>query len=192
MVILAQSSNYQNCIKKTNKIPEYARDFKNEYLFIRGINKTCEKFVKKLDVDAKIFDTPQAYQLMLHFRRFLKAKELGYLDHNSEFKFEESDINFIESLELQLDDYMDLFYDIDSGKFNQERYDSYEYKNLVEFNDCFERFKSKVYVKEMTYSDFERNINLLDSDDEYDIFLPDSDSDDEYDIFLPDSDSDSD
>ena len=70
---------------------------------------------------------------MLHFRRFLKAKELGYLDDNSEFKFEESDINFIESLELQLDDYMDLFYDIDSGKFNQERYDSYEYKNLVEF-----------------------------------------------------------
>ena len=66
---------------------------------------------------------------MLHFRRFLKAKELGYLDDNSEFKFEESDINFIESLELQLDDYMDLFYDIDSGKFNH----SYEYKNLVEF-----------------------------------------------------------
>ena len=42
----------------------------------------------------------------------------------------------------------------------------------------------------MTYSDFERKINLLDSDDEYDIFLPDRDSDDEYDIFLPDSDSD--
>ena len=168
MGILEHSSNYQNCIKKTNKIPEYARDFKNEYLFIRGINKTSEKFVKKLDVDVKIFDTPQAYQLMLYFRRFVKAKELGYLDDNSEFKFEESDINFIDSLELQLDDYMDLFYDIDSGKFNQERYDSYEYKNLVEFNDCFERFKSKVYIKEITYSDFERDINLLDSDDEFD------------------------
>ena len=150
-----------------NKIPEYAREFKNEYLFIRGINKTCEKFVKKLDVDAKIFDTHQAYQLMLYFRRFVKAKELGYLD-NSEFKFEQSDINFIDSLELQLDDYMDLFYDIDSGKFNQERYDSYEYKNLVEFNDCFKIFKSKVYIKEMTYSDFECDINLLDSDDEFD------------------------
>ena len=168
MGILEHSSNYQNCIKKTNKIPEYARDFKNEYLFIRGINKTSEKFVKKLDVDVKIFDTPQAYQLMLYFRRFVKAKELGYLDDNSEFKFEESDINFIDSLELQLDDYMDLFYDIDSGNFNQERCDSYEYKNLVEFNDCFERFKSKVYIKEITYSDFERDINLLDSDDEFD------------------------
>ena len=173
MVIRGQ----QNYISGTNKIPEYARDFKNEYLFIRGINKTCEKFVKKLDIDAKIFDTPQAYQLMLHFRRFLKAKELGYLDDNSDFKFE-SDVNFIESLELQLDDNMELFYDLDSGKFKQERYDSYEYKSLVEFNDCFERFKSKVYIKEMTYSDFERNINLLDSDDdEYDMFLPDSDSD---------------
>ena len=168
MGILEHSSNYQNCIKKTNKIPEYARDFKNEYLFIRGINKTSEKFVKKLDADVKIFDTPQAYQLMLYFRRFVKAKELGYLDDNSEFKFEESDINFINSLELQLDDYMDLFYDIDSGNFNQERFDSYEYKNLVEFNDCFERFKSKVYIKEITYSDFERDINLLDSDDEFD------------------------
>ena len=96
---------------------------------------------------------------MLYFRRFVKAKELGYLDDNSEFKFEESDINFIDSLEWQLDD---------SGKFNQKRYDCYEYKNLVEFNDCFERFKSKVYIKEITYSDFERDINLLDSDDELD------------------------
>ena len=60
---------------------------------------------------------------MLYFRRFVKAKELGYLEDSSEFKFEESDINFIDSLELQLDDYMDLFYDIDSGKFNHERYD---------------------------------------------------------------------
>ena len=128
MVILAQTSNFQNCIKKTNKIPEYAREFKNEYLFIRGINKTCEEFVKKLDLDAKIFDTPQAYQRMLYFRRFLKAKEFGYVDDNSEFKFEESDVNYIDSLGLQLDDYMDLFYDLDSGKFNQERYDSDEYK----------------------------------------------------------------
>ena len=61
---------------------------------------------------------------------------------------------------------MDLFYDIDSGKFNPERYDSYEYKNLAEFNDCFERSKSKVFIKEITYSDFERDINLLHSDDE--------------------------
>ena len=48
----------------------------------------------------------------------------------------------------------------------------------------------------MTYSDFERTINILDSDDELDIFLPDSDSDsdgvdsDDLEVILSDSDSD--
>ena len=28
-----------------NKVPEYVKDFKNEYLFIRGINKEMEGFV---------------------------------------------------------------------------------------------------------------------------------------------------
>ena len=49
MVILEHSSNFQNCIKKTNKIPEYAMEFKNEYLFIRGINKEMDNFVVKSD-----------------------------------------------------------------------------------------------------------------------------------------------
>ena len=35
MGILAKTSNYQNCIKRTNIIPDYARDYKNEYLFVR-------------------------------------------------------------------------------------------------------------------------------------------------------------
>ena len=92
---------------------------------------------------------------------------------------------------------MDLFYDLDSGKFDQKKYEN-EYPNLREFYECFERFKSKVYIKEITYSDFERNINILDSDDELDIFLPDSDSDsdsdgvdsDDLEVILSDSDSD--
>ena len=43
MGILAQTSNYQKFIKKTNKIPDYAREYRNECLFIRGID-TCFKF----------------------------------------------------------------------------------------------------------------------------------------------------
>ena len=42
MGILAHFSNYQNFIKNNNIIPDYAIDYKNEYLFIRGIDKTCE------------------------------------------------------------------------------------------------------------------------------------------------------
>ena len=55
MGILAQTSNFKNCIKKTIKIPEYAKDFRNEYLFIIGINKEFEKFVKRLDLEGEVF-----------------------------------------------------------------------------------------------------------------------------------------
>ena len=52
MGILTQTSNVQKCVKVTNKIPEYARDFRNEYLFVRGINKACGDFINKYELDA--------------------------------------------------------------------------------------------------------------------------------------------
>ena len=167
MGILEQSSNYQNCIKKTNKIPEYARDFKNEYLFIRGINKTCEDFVKRLDIEGKVINTPQAHKLMLYFRRFLKAQELDYVKDISEFYFKESDVNFIESLELQIDDYMDIFYDPDSYKFDQEKYEN-DNSGLKEFYESFSKFKDKIKIEEITFSDFKNSLNFLDSDSDSD------------------------
>ena len=106
----------------------------------------------------------------------MKAQELDYLKDISEFYFEESDVNYIDSLELQLDDYMDLFFDLDSYEYDEEKYEN-EYPGLREFSECFERFKNKINIKEITYSDFERQIKILDSDDEYEIFLSDSDSD---------------
>ena len=163
MGILEHSSNQQKCIKKTNKIPEYARDFKNEYLFVRGINKTCEEFVKRLDIEGKVINTPQAHKLMLHFRRFLKAQELDYLKDISEFYFKESDVNFIESLELQIDDYMDIFYDPDSYKFDQEKYEN-DNSGLKEFHESFSKFKDKIKIEEITFSDFKNSLNFLDSD----------------------------
>ena len=171
MVVLAHSSNYQNCIKKTNKIPEYARDFKNEYLFIRGINKECENFVKRLDEEGKIFSSPQAKKLIFYFNKFLKAQELDYLKDISELYLKESDVNFIESLELNVDDYMDIFYDPDSYKFDQEKYEN-DNSGLKEFFESFSKFKDKIKIEEMTFSDFKDSLNFLDSDSD-----SDSDSD---------------
>ena len=67
MGILEQSSNFQNCIKKTNKIPEYARDFRNEYLFIRGIDKACGEFIKRLDFGEDLFISSQANNLLTYY-----------------------------------------------------------------------------------------------------------------------------
>ena len=40
----------KNCVRSLNsKIPEYAMDFKNEYLFIRGINKEFKYVVENIN-----------------------------------------------------------------------------------------------------------------------------------------------
>ena len=37
--------------KRKNKIPEYAKDFKNEWLYIKGINKKCGDILSKKNFD---------------------------------------------------------------------------------------------------------------------------------------------
>ena len=39
MGIAASLQNLKNLNKSKNKIPHYARDYKKEYLYIRGLNK---------------------------------------------------------------------------------------------------------------------------------------------------------
>ena len=84
MGILNRTSNIS---KSKSKMPDYAKDYKNEYLFIRGIDKTCGEFVKKLG-EEEIFKSPQAHKLMLHINRYLKALQIGYLSDNSEIYYE--------------------------------------------------------------------------------------------------------
>ena len=93
---LDQVDHNCNAILSKSKIPDYARDDRNEYLFIRGNNKTCGEFVKKL-VREEIFKSPQAGRLMLHINRFLKAQQLGYLSDTSEINFKYKDVILIES-----------------------------------------------------------------------------------------------
>ena len=71
---------------------------KKEYLFIRGINKTCGDFVKKLNKE-EIFKSSKADSLIRQINRFLKGQQLGYLSDTSEIYFKENDVSFIESLE---------------------------------------------------------------------------------------------
>ena len=111
---------------------------------------------------------------MYYFNKFLKAQEIEYLNDISELYFKESDVRFIESLELQLDDYMDLFYNPDSYEFDQEKYEN-DYPGLKEFFESFMQFKVKIKIEELSFSDFMRDLSYLDSDSD------DSDSDSDSD-----------
>ena len=181
MDILCQSDHNCNATLSKSKIPDYARDYRNEYLFIRGINKSCENFVKRLDVEGKIFNSPQANELMLYLNKFLKAQQLEYINDISELYFKENDVRFIESLELQLDDYTDLYCNPDSYEFDQEKYDNNvenDYPGFKKFFECFSRFQDKLNVDYLSERDFDK-LPYLDSDSDDDGGDSDSDSDDD-------------
>ena len=180
MGILDQSYHNCNATLSKSKIPDYAREYRNEYLFIRGINKTCGEFVKKLGRE-EIFKSHQADRLMRHFNRFLKAQELGYLNDTSEISFKFKDVKSIESLELQLDDYMNLYCDPDSCKFDEEKYNNVEndFPGLKRFFECFSRFNDKINVDQMSEEDYYKSkIYDSDSDSDDDVIYIYSDSDD--------------
>ena len=191
MGILAQTSNYQKFIKKTNKIPDYAREYRNDYLFIRGINKVCEDFVEILGRE-EIFKSHQADRLMRYFNKFSKAQQLDYLNDTSETNFKYEDVKSIESLDLQLNDYMNLYYDPDRCKFDEEKYNNVEndFPGFKRFFECFSRFNDKINVDEVSEEDYYKSLiydSDDDDDDDYVISGLVSDSDDS-----DDSDSDSD
>ena len=142
-------------MSRSKVIPDYAKDFRNEWLFIRGINKTCGEFIKRLDFGGNLFNSPQANRLKYFIKNFLKAQELGYLKDISCFMFKDCDINNIDCLEEQLDNYCDLYVDSDSYKFDQEYYDlqiDRDYPGFKELLGLVSLFNDKVKREELTSS----------------------------------------
>ena len=182
MVILAHSSSYQKCIKKTNKIPDYAREYGNEYPFIRGINKVCEKFVEILGRE-EIFKSHQVDRLMRYFNKFLKAQQLDYLNDTSEINLKYEDVKSIESLGLQLDDYRAFYFDEDRCEIDEEKYNNNvenDFPGFKRFFECFSRFNDKINVDEVSEEDYHKSLiyDIDDDDDDYVISGLVSDSDD--------------
>ena len=119
-------------------IPDYAKDFKREWQYIRGINKTCGKFIERLDFGGDLFNSSIANSLKYHIKRFLKAQERGRLKDISNFYFKYFDVNNIDCLEEQLDNYCDLYIDPDSLEFDQEYYDLYIDRHYPGFKELLE------------------------------------------------------
>ena len=155
---LTLTSNFQNCVKKTNKIPEYARDFRNEWLFIRGINKKCGEFINRLDFGGDLFISPQANSIKYFIKFFLKYEERGKIKDLSGFYFKYYDANNIDCLEEQLDSYCDLYLDPDSFEFDQEYHDLHVDRDYPGFKELFglvSLFNDKVKREELSSLSFD-------------------------------------
>ena len=55
-------------------MPDYARGYRNEYLFIRGIDKECEKFVKLIKEREEFYNSYEALRIISKIK---ELKRLG-------------------------------------------------------------------------------------------------------------------
>ena len=78
----------------SKKIPVYASQFKNEYLFIRGINKEFKYIVLNInDVTRGLFQNHRVTRIKKLIKRFLLAQERGRLQDTSNFVLERDDVD---------------------------------------------------------------------------------------------------
>ena len=160
------SNNSENS-NTSKKIPEYAKDFKKEWLYITGINRKCGEFMKKLGEDTdsfeRVFSSPRAKALIEHFKNVLEAQKIGKLQNISQLKFKLSAVYKIIDLR------MDLYYQM-GNKF---------YTDFVISDDDFQDFFENFII-------FTKNVNIKKEedfeDDLYLEYLNDSESESESDI----------
>ena len=191
MGILEHFSHPQNCIKSTNKIPQYAREYKKEYLFIRGINKEFKYFIDKLDdLNNGLFESHRANRIKYFMKRFLRGQEKGKLRDISELEIDEKDVNNLIFIKDKFRCYKiryDYFYDDDDNDYfyNDDDDDDDDDDEDNSSNDVYPGFKDTYDVFELFYSRIKIKHEDSDSDS-------DCDCDSDFEIVLPVSDSDSD
>ena len=160
MVILGTLSNYQNCIKSTNKIPPYATNYKKEYLFIRGLNKEFKYFYKYLDeINDGLFKSKRSDRLCYLIKRFLRGQEKGKLKDISNFVIYEDDVDYLIKIKREFHCY--------KIRYDALKESSDDDDDADDVDDPYPGFENIYYYFELFFNKL--NIEYEDSDsDEYD------------------------
>ena len=73
-------------------IPDYAKDYKNEYLFIRGIDKQFKYFLDNIEkADQGVFQNNRVEIIEKNINRLEKAIKMGYFKDNSNLEIDGRD-----------------------------------------------------------------------------------------------------
>ena len=147
-----------------NKIPHYAREYKREYQFIRGINKEFKYLINKLDnLNNGLFESYIADRIKYFMKRFLRGQEKGKLKDISDLVLCKEDINNLIFINEHFG-YYKLRYDAFSE-------DEKPYPGFKEIYDIFKLFFNQIKY-ESCYSDdeseYEDNNDIIFLDIDYD------------------------
>ena len=135
MVSVAHFTNVKNSNTSNKKIPEYAKDFKNEWLYIRGINKKCGEFMKKLEETnsfEEVFSSLRAKALIKDFKDVLEAQKMGKLQNIRQLEFKISVVEKI--IELRIHIYLKMGNVFYSDYLLDEDFQDF-FENLIVFTN---------------------------------------------------------
>ena len=158
--------------KRKSKIPEYARDFRKEWLCIRGINKDFKYFVDNINKAARgLFQNPRVDRITKFIKEFDLYQKKGKIKDISDKEILEKDVCYIIKIKEHFNNFNQYI------KFVKDCYDDDDqafidpYPGFKNIYDVFELFCSKFKIK------YEEVIVNDDSDFEYENNWTDSDSD---------------
>ena len=154
---LAHFSFVSKSTQNHSKIPEYAKDFRKEWLYIRGINKMCGEFIERLHDNTisyeKVFSSSRAKALIKDFKNVLKAEKNGKLQNISNFCFKYIDVCDIECLEEEMIYYEESYVDQLSCQFDELNIDT-KFPSFRELFNLVCLFNNKIKKEEFVLNYF--------------------------------------
>ena len=150
MDILAKVNQHSGSTAIIKKVPDYAKDYKNEFLFIKGIDKCFEYFLENIYwSDMGLLKHPEVDRINKLIDRFEKGQKYNYLNDITNKEIDEYDVGNAVNLLVELNELLDRYYSPDSPEFNyQYFYESVEedYPGWTNLEKTIKRFLEKFVI----------------------------------------------
>ena len=163
---------------KNSKIPEYAKEYKREYQFIRLINKEIKYLLDNLDnATIGLFESHKVDRIKYFIKRFLRGQEKGKLQDISEFEIDEDDVENLIQIKKSFDNFNQYInYRLEYENEDDSFYNPYPgFKNI--YYD-FELFFSRLNIKYEYYSYCDSDSDSDSDREELDLSYTDRDLED--------------
>ena len=169
--------------------PDYAKDYKNEFLFVRGIDKCFEYFLKNIYwADMGLLKSHKVEKINRLIDRLEKSQKYNYLNDITNKEIDEHDVGNAINLLIELNELLDRYYIPNSPVFNYQYFYAFieeDYPGWTKLEKTVKRFLEKFTSADKYYphpkiiwseSESESEVVSL-TDKSNEVIITDSDSD---------------
>ena len=170
MVYVAQFSDFKNYIQMNNFVPEYARDFKKEYLYIKGLNYEFKYFEENIDnLNKGLFKSDKTKEIKKIIKDFIKGQVEGEFKNINGLVFDEKDVENLIKIR-KIFDFWKLRYDACNDVSDSDGYvNEVVYHGFGDLYYLFEFFYNKLNIEYEDSDEYESDR------EEFDISFSESD-----------------